>query len=78
MHPHLGNAKICPHAHVFQVEEMKTLINEMASEMETEKVKRASLPDCSSCPMKSSLSQAKRLLIRLACVYACSVVSDSS
>ena len=35
MYPHLGNAKFCPHAHVFQVEEMKTLINEMASVMET-------------------------------------------
>ena len=32
--------KICPHAHVFLVEEMKTLINEMASEMETERVKK--------------------------------------
>ena len=32
--------KICPRAHVFLVEEMKTLINEMASEMETERVKK--------------------------------------
>ena len=36
MHPHLGKANICPYEHVFQVEEMKTLIGVMASGMETE------------------------------------------
>lgn len=76
MYPHLGKCtKICPHAHVFQVEEMKMLINEMASVMETES-RRASLPGCFSCPMKSSLSQAKKLLIRLMYVVLSRVLTS--